>query len=170
VTFLKRRPWVALVLVSLLAAVASAGAWGGTRVVPGCGATGHHRSGRDDACRPDAVPSPLRADLLAVAREAAQENHGVAGRAVAVVSTGANAARSIDGAAVSGGEKVWVVEISGHFTCGADCFVISAPAPTGTALTVDLDARTLTEVGLTLAPRWIDLSDLGPVHVLQPGG
>jgi len=163
---------VALLVVSLLAAPVAAwvGGWGGTQDPPGCGTAAHYGSGRDEACGPDVVPWALRADLLAAAQEAAQANHGVAGRAVAVMSAGVNAARSLDGAVPPGGRALWVVEVSGHFRCGADCFVVSSPVPTGTALTLDLDARTLTEVGLTLAPRWIDLSHLGPVHVLQSGG
>jgi hypothetical protein len=91
-------------------------------------------------------------------------------RAVAVESTPESAVRYATGATVSGDGNgfVWVVEIAGHFRCGADCFGSPLPrVPQGTALIVLLDTDTFHQVGFHLGRAWVDLSHLGPIVVLQ---
>ncbi len=77
-----------------------------------------------------------------------------------------NASRYMTGAIVKGNEVVWVVEVSGHFRCGSDCFTVSL-APTGTVMTLDVDTKTFDVSAFSLGDRWVDLSHLGPIVALQ---
>jgi hypothetical protein len=125
----------------------------------------HHPGGRQDACVANGVPPSVRAKLLDAARTAAQENHGTVTRAVAAQSTREEAAHLTD-ATVPGDAFVWVVEVAGHFRCGNDCFFVTAP-PRGTVLTLLVDTTTFRTAGFGLGGKWVNLSHLGPVVVLQ---
>src|ERR1019366_8738089 len=112
------------------------------------------------------VSKATRARLLAVAETAAQANHGTVRRAEAVESIRADASRYVSGTTVTGNNVVWVVEVSGHFRCDKECFSVST-APTGTAITLELDFKTLDVMGVGLGNKWFDLSHLGPIVILR---
>ena len=129
----------------------------------------HHPSGRNDICVSNATPG-VRATLLARARQMAGDNQGTAQRVVAVESADADVNAFVPVHGVSRGEQVeWVVEASGHFRCGTDCFSNSASSNSrNTVLTLDIDPSTLAVTGFELSKEWIDLSKLGTVVVLHP--
>ena len=117
-------------------------------------------------CVPNSISQSTRAKLLSAAQTAARENHGAVQRAVAVESTRMDASRYVTGATVTGSEVVWVVQVSGHFKCGNDCFSVSL-APTGTVMTLDVDVKIFDVTGFGIGNKWVDLSHLGPVVVLR---
>ncbi len=88
---------------------------------------------------------------------------------MAVESTSEKAFHFISGGSTGVNEVVWVVQASGHFKCGPDCFggPNSGSVPTHSILTLDIDIKTLNVTGLDLTNKWVDLSQLGPVVVLQ---
>ena len=139
-----------------------------TTTVVDCVVGTHYPPGREDACVPDTVPRATAVTLLAAARTAARENQGVAQRVVVVEALRSEVQRYL-GATVPGSDGlVWVVEVGGTFRCGRECFgSIETPAVTGTAIIEDLNVKTLTASDFSLRKAWVDLSHLGPVHVLR---
>ena len=129
----------------------------------------HHPSRQTSICVTNATPA-VRATLLATARQTARDNHGVAQRVVAVESADAdvNAFLNVHGSS-KGVQVEWVVEASGHFQCGSDCFS-NEPTPgqgPERVLTVVIDSATLRETGFELSNDWVNLSEIGKVVVLQ---
>jgi hypothetical protein len=73
----------------------------------------------------------------------------------------AQAERYMMGDIVQGGHPVFVVEMRGHFTCNGCSVPAGASAPTGTVMTVILDARSLRETDFGLSRHWKNLNVLG---------
>lgn len=157
-----------LLLASVVPLVTTLSSCDYSTTVVDCILGAHHPAGREDICVPDPVPPSTRATLLAAARTAAEENHGTVTKAVAVEANGQNAAHYTTGATVTGDGFVWVVQVAGRFQCGSACFGSpSRASPRGTVLTMLIDTTTYEVSGLTLTTRWLDLSHLGIVVVLQ---
>jgi hypothetical protein len=139
------------------------------QVAVACSVGTHHPSGQKGTCVTNATPA-VRAKLLAAARQTARDNDGVAQRVVAVESADAdvNAFLSIHGLS-TGAQVEWVVQVSGHFRCGPDCFnnePTSGQRPE-TVLTLVIDSSTFGVNGFEHSNDWIDLSKMGTVVVLQ---
>jgi len=160
-----RRAWAFLLAGASVAAPLAGCA---TPITAGvaCGIGAHHPPGGDGMCVPNSISQSTRAKLLSAAQTAARENHGAVQRAVAVESTRMDASRYVTGATVTGNEVVWVVQVSGHFKCGNDCFSVSL-ASTGTVMTLNVDVKTFDVTGFGIGNKWVDLSHLGPVVVLR---
>ena len=76
--------------------------------------------------------------------------------------------RATGTAVTSGAEgvEVYFVLMQGHFRCGPTCFNVSAHAPTGTYLSLAIDAKTLAISGTSLTNTPVDLQSLGDIHHL----
>ena len=156
-----------LLLVTVSGVAMVLGACHQTTTVVDCVVGAHQPAGRQDVCVPDTIPQATRVTLLTAARTAAQENHGTVTRAIAIKALRSNVFRDLGDTVTGADGFVWVVEIGGHFQCGRTCFgAPGAPRPTGTAIVETLDVRTLTVTGFSLVKKWVDLSNLGPVHVI----
>jgi uncharacterized protein (UPF0179 family) len=138
------------------------------QVAVACALGTHHPSGQEGTCVTNATPA-IRAKLLATARQTARDNDGVAQRVVAVESADADVNAFLNVRGLSEGVQVeWVVQVSGHFKCGSDCF----SAPTSgqrpeRVLTVVIDSTTLRVTGFGYSNDWVNLSKIGTVVVLQ---
>jgi hypothetical protein len=127
----------------------------------------HHPSGRNYMCVTNATPA-IRATLLATARQTARANHGVAQRVVAVESADADVNAFLNVRGESTGVQVeWVVQVSGHFQCGPDCFSAPTSGQPERVLTLVIDSTTLRESGFGYSNNWVNLSKIGTVVVLQ---
>jgi hypothetical protein len=162
-----RRLWVLALVVAVVPAV-----------LPGCTAEQaavacvigtHHPSGQEGTCVTNATPA-VRARLLATARQTARDNHGVAQRVVAVESADADVNAFLNLHGFSKGVQVeWVLQASGHFTCGSDCFgtgSTSGQRPK-TVLTMVIDSTAFGLNGFEISNDWVNLSKIGTVVLLQ---
>ena len=117
----------------------------------------------------NATPA-VRARLLATARQTARDNHGVAQRVVAVESADADVNAFLNLHGFSKGVQVeWVLQASGHFTCGSDCFgtgSTSGQRPK-TVLTMVIDSTAFGLNGFEISNDWVNLSKIGTVVLLQ---
>jgi hypothetical protein len=162
-----QRLWVLALAVVVLPATLSGCTAKQTAIA--CVIGTHHPSGQEGTCVTNATPA-IRATLLATAQQTARDNHGIAQRVVAVESADADVNAFLNVRGPSTGVQVeWVVEGSGHFTCGSDCF---SNEPTSeqrpeSVFTVVIDATTLRETGFGLGNNWVDLSKIGTVIVLH---
>jgi hypothetical protein len=108
----------------------------------------------------DLVVSRLRASAV----HAAVLNHGVAESITAVKTTDAKF-QAWSGNRISGtGATVWVVEVTGHFTC-TYCHD-PATGSVGTAMTATYDASGESELASSFGAK-MDLAGLGPILTLK---
>jgi len=138
------------------------------QVAVACGVGTHHPPGQKGTCVTNATPA-IRAKLLTAARQTARDNHGIAQRVVAVESADADVNAFLNVHGLSTGAQVeWVVQASGHFKCGPDCF---SNEPTSgkseRVLTLVIDSTTLRESAFEYSNDWVNLSKIGTVVVLQ---
>jgi hypothetical protein len=137
-------------------------------VAVACAIGTHHPSGQGGTCVTNATPA-IRAKLLATARQTARDNHGVAQRVVAVESADADVNAFLNVHGLSTGVQVeWVVQTSGHFKCGSDCFSNETTSDKSErVLTLVIDSTTLGVTGLGYSNNWVNLSKIGTAVVLQ---
>ena len=161
---MRRACWL-IRLVPVLAAAACGSASGTALTVS------QHRPATPVPGEP--VPESAIHRLTAIADRAVRVNsgRGVAW-ASAVVTTQAKALTSATpGDFVPGGEKtvVYLVTIKGHFVAGAASVPSGAHAPTGTYISLVINARTFrgTDFGLGSKPPPVAPGSLGPVTYLK---
>jgi hypothetical protein len=138
------------------------------RIAVACVSGSHHPAGDSDECVSNATPA-IRAKLLATARQMARENHGVAQRVVVVEASDGlvNAFLTVHGYS-KGIQVEWVVEASGHFKCGIDCFSNEpTSAHSESVLTLVIDATTLRVTGFEISDDWFNLARIGRQILLQ---
>ena len=134
-----------------------------THTIAECVLGAHYPPGREDVCVPNSIPSATKARLLAIAETHAR---GTVNRVVAVESRLSTASHYLEGATyVWNDHLIWVVEATGRLQCGA-CF--GSSDGTATTMTWYLDFSTFAGNAVSWSrARSIDLSHLGPVHVLK---
>jgi hypothetical protein len=165
---MNRRVAVPVLVLAVAVASVTTSACTATPAAVSCVVGAHHPSGQKDICVTNATPA-IRAKLLATARQTARANHGIAQRVVAVESADADVNAFLNVHGVSTGVHVeWVVQATGHFTCGSDCFgnLTSGQRP-DRVLTLVIDSTTLGVTGFGLSNDWVNLSKMGSVVVLQ---
>jgi hypothetical protein len=159
---MKRARWL-MWLIPVLA-VAACGSASGTTV------TGSHRPGAAEPGWP--APASAVHRLTAIADRAVTVNggHPVAW-ATAVVTTHAKALTSATpGDTTPGGKAVvYLVTIKGHFVCGLCSVPPGADAPTGTYLSLVINAKTFegTDSGISSKPPPVPAAHFGPVTYLK---
>jgi hypothetical protein len=160
---MRRVSWLAGMIPVL--AVAACGAVSGTTV------TTSHRLTVAEPGQP--VPASAVPRLTAIAERAVTVNggHPVAW-ATAVVTTRAKALTSATpGDLIPNDEKtvVYLVTIKGHFVCDLCTGPLGSRAPTGTYLSLVVDAKTFygTDFGLGPKPPPVAPASLGPVTYLK---
>jgi hypothetical protein len=136
----------------------------------GTAVTGTHRPGVAEPGQP--VPALAVHRLTAIADRAVTLNgsHPVAW-ATAVVTTHAKALTSATPGDTTPGAKaiVYLVTIKGHFVCGLCSVPPGGHAPTGTYLSLVIDARTFegTDSGIGPKPPPVPPARFGPVTYLK---
>jgi len=159
---MKRACWLAGLIPAL--AVAACGSASGTAV------TASHRAAIAEHGQPVPVSAVHR--LTAIAERAVTLNggHPVAW-ATAVVTTHARALTSATpGDTTPGGKAiVYLVTIKGHFVCGPCSVPPGGHAPTGTYLSLVIDARSFegTDSGIGPKPPPVSADHFGPVTDLK---
>ena len=117
---------------------------------------------------PGSPPAPTAAQISQLKTLAGQvsasygESNPTSGTVVASMRTAAN--RLVNGAEISDDATVYVLDVYGHFV--AMRHPRGVPAPSGTVLTIIVDAATMTPVDTTISKTAPDLSGLGPTQNL----
>jgi hypothetical protein len=138
----------------------------------GGGANGTSRSATpSQSASPTPSPAPFgevtRASLTKMAEQAAISagDRGVR-VADAVLTTRQAAVTLTSGSLINSNEAVYLVQLLGHFTLTGVSIPQKGTAPTGIALSFDVDVSDGNVVDTGLAHKAADLSSLGPVIVL----
>ena len=161
---MNRGRWLAsLILVLAAAACGSAS---------GTAATASHRSALADPGQP--VPASAVHRLTAIASRAVKLNGGQpVAWATAVVTTHARALTSATPGDTTPGAKaiVYLVTIKGYFVCVSCSVPLGDPAPTGTYLSLVIDAKNFegTDSGISPKPPPVSPARFGPVTDLVVG-
>jgi hypothetical protein len=153
--------------------------FGAGLALAGCGAAGlaGSASGAASSATPTAsaspTPSPTSsggvtiAQLTRIAEQAAVAGHDPGVHvADAVLTTRQTAVTLVSGDGVNSNEAVYLVQLVGHFTLTDVSIPPGGTAPTGIALTMDVDVSDGSVVDTGLAHKAAVLSKLGPVIVL----
>lgn len=146
-----------------------------THTIAECVLGAHHPPGREDVCVPDAIPPATQIGLLSTAQTTAQDDLGTAEHVTVVEGHFGEAVRytgvrslSSDLSSIRQNATVWVVEIRGHFGCEPCPSQYSTPAfHPGTTIIAFVDFNTLVSHDFATLNKSVDLSHLGPVHVLK---
>lgn len=120
---------------------------------------------------PTSSPTPSRdvtiAELTQIAERAAKAGHDPGVRfADAVLTTRQTAVTLVSGDGINSNEPVYLVQLIGQFTLTDVSIPPGGKAPTGSALTLDVDVSGGNVVDTGLGHKAADLSKLGPVIVL----
>jgi hypothetical protein len=139
-----------------------------------CGSAGGTTASRHASVAEPGQPVPASAvhRLAAIADRAVTSNGGQpVAWATAVVTTHAKALTSATpGDTTPGGKAiVYLVTIKGHFVCGPCSVPPGAQAPTGTYLSLVIDAKTFagTDFGISPRPPPVLAAHFGPVTYLK---
>jgi hypothetical protein len=124
-----------------------------------------HSAARPAPESPPSATAPEISQLTAIARDASAAYGESNPKLGAVVSSTRDVAnRFTNGATIFDDSPCYVLEVSGHFT--AMRHPRGVPAPSGTVLTVIVDAATMTPVDAGIGSTAPDLSGLGPTQNL----
>ena len=145
-------------------------------VAVGCGsnlgisATAHHRPAKPEPGQPVPVSAIHRLTVIADRAVTANGGHPVVW-ATAVVTTHAKALTSATPGDTTPRERliVYLVTIKGHFVCNLCTGPAGSRAPTGTYMSLVIDAKTFegTDSGLSRQPPPVSPASMGPITHLR---
>jgi hypothetical protein len=162
---------IRVVALSAGLTLAACGAAGLAGTANGTGTSVSPSASASPVTSPSVSPTPpgdVTVAMLTRMAEQSAKSDGDPGVRVAdaVLTTRQAAVTLTSGSLVNSNEAVYLVQLVGHFTLTDVSIPPNGKAPTGTALSFDVDVSDGQTVDLGLAHKAADLSKLGPVIIL----